>query len=80
MEMTIAMAAAEFGSSGSAAVRERRPLRRGEIIGQRVDREDATEADHFLCCPDCGSTSATSAKCSSQNVGPLRHPEGDRPQ
>jgi hypothetical protein len=33
---------------------ERRPLRRGEIIGERVDRKVTSEAEHFMRCPACG--------------------------
>jgi hypothetical protein len=33
---------------------ERRPLRRGEIVGERIDKPAPTEAEHFLRCPACG--------------------------
>jgi hypothetical protein len=33
---------------------DRKPFRRGEIIGQRIDREPASEAEHFIRCPTCG--------------------------
>jgi hypothetical protein len=33
---------------------ERKPLRRGEIIGERVDRKVTDEAEHFERCPVCG--------------------------
>ena len=33
---------------------DRTPLRRGEILGERVDREVSSEAEHFIRCPPCG--------------------------
>ena len=60
---------------------ERRPLRRGEIIGQRVDREDATEADHFLRCPDCGGwIDIRDLGAVLDHAGALPHPLQDKEQ
>jgi hypothetical protein len=60
---------------------ERRRLRRGEIIGQRVDRKGVTEADHFLKCPACGGwIDVRDLAQVFEHPGPLPHPAQDREQ
>ena len=58
-----------------------RKLRRGEIIGERVGGEPADEAANFMKCPVCGgSFDIRDLAQVLEHAGPLRHPEGDRPQ
>ena len=57
------------------------PLRRGEIIGQRLGGEPKSEADHFMQCPACGGTfDMRDLAQVFQHDGPLPHPVEDKPQ
>jgi hypothetical protein len=50
----------------------RRPLRRGEVIGQRVDKPVTDEAEHFIRCPDCGGWIDMRDLCQVfEHAGPL---------
>src|SRR5262245_14300815 len=87
MESAVAAAAAEYRVPArrilvrpiwSEAMRERRHLRRGEIIGERVDKPDATEAEHFLKCPACGGyVDIRDLAQVFEHEGPLPHPGQD---
>jgi hypothetical protein len=60
---------------------ERRPLRRGEIIGRRVGGEPATEAEHFMKCPVCGGyIDMRDLAQVMEHQGPLPHPAQDQAQ
>jgi|SRR6185503_8130277 hypothetical protein len=57
----VAVAAQEYGVPASMIIvqaigyaDQRRPFRRGEIIGQVVEPEPASEAGCVIRCPDCG--------------------------
>jgi len=57
---------------------ERRRLRRGEIIGERVDREVTDEAEDFLRCPTCGGyVDIRDLAVLLEHEGPLPHPAED---
>jgi hypothetical protein len=61
--------------------RERKPLRRGEIIDQVVSDKSMSEADYFLQCPACGGwVDIRDLAAVFEHEGPLPHPPGDRPQ
>jgi hypothetical protein len=61
--------------------RERRPLRRGEIIGEVVGPKPASEADYFLQCPACGGwVDIRDLAAVFEHEGPLPHPAQDRAQ
>ena len=67
-----------FGPSDG---RFRPGLRRGEIIGQRVDREVTSEAEHFMQCPTCGGYfDMLDLAQVFEHEGPLPHPVQDKPQ
>ena len=56
-------------------------LRRGEIIGEQVDREVTSEAEHLVRCPDCGGYFDTRNLAQViEHAGPLPHPAQDRKQ
>jgi len=56
------------------------PLRRGEIIGERVDKP-ATEAEHFMRCPTCGGYfDMRDLAQVFEHEGPLPHSAGDKLQ
>ena len=58
-----------------------RPVRRGEIIGQRVDREVTLEAEHFMQCPKCaGYFDMRDLAQVFEHEGPLPHPVQDKRQ
>jgi hypothetical protein len=60
---------------------ERRHLRRGEIIGERVGGEPKNEAEHFLKCPTCGGwVDMRDLGQVLEHEGPLPHPGQDRQQ
>jgi hypothetical protein len=60
---------------------DKRPIRRGEIIGQRVGGEPASEAEHYIRCPDCGGwIDCRDLGAVLEHEGPLPHPAGDKPQ
>jgi hypothetical protein len=55
--------------------------RRGEIIGQRVGGEPASEADYYVQCPECsGWLDMGDLGQVFEHQGPLPHPKQDRPQ
>jgi hypothetical protein len=57
----------------------RKPLRRGEILGEVVGRNPATEADYFVRCPDCGGyIDIRDLAQVVEHAGPLPHPTGDK--
>jgi hypothetical protein len=55
-----------------AVAKRERPLRRGELWAQRVDREVTEEADHFLRCPACGTFDIRTSPRSSSMPAPCR--------
>jgi hypothetical protein len=56
-------------------------IRRGEIIGQRVDKPDASEAEHFTQCATCdGYFDMRDLGQVMEHEGPLPHPTRDKPQ
>ena len=58
-----------------------RPLRRGEIIGQRLGAEPKSEADHFMRCKTCGGYfDMRDLGQVLEHEGPLPHPVQDKPQ
>jgi hypothetical protein len=58
----------------------RRSLRRGEIVGERVDREGTSDAEHFHRCPACGGYfDIRDLAQVIEHAGPLPHPLTDRP-
>jgi hypothetical protein len=60
---------------------EPKPIRRGEILGERVDREVADEAEHFIRCPTCGGwVDMRDLAQVFEHEAPLPHPAQDRPQ
>jgi hypothetical protein len=57
------------------------PVRRSEIIGERVDREVRSEAEHFMQCPKCGGHfDKRDLAQVFEHEGPLPHPVQDQPQ
>jgi hypothetical protein len=59
----------------------RRPLRRGEIVGERFDKSVTSETDHFLKCPVCGGWfDMRDLAQVFEHAGPLPHPTQDREQ
>jgi hypothetical protein len=60
---------------------ERRPLRRGEIIGEVVSPTPVNEAEHFIRCPDCnGLVDMRDLAQVFEHLGPLPHPAEDGEQ
>jgi hypothetical protein len=60
---------------------ERKPLRRGEIIGEVVSPKPTSEAEHYLRCPACGGLfDIRDLAQVMDHAGPLPHPAGDREQ
>ena len=56
-------------------------MRRGKIIGERVDKPDASEAEHFMQCPVCGGyVDMRDLGQVLEHDEPLPHPAQDRPQ
>ena len=61
--------------------RERRPIRRGEIIGEVVSDKPLTEADHYERCPRCnGLVDRRDLGAVLEHCGSEPCPAGDRPQ
>jgi hypothetical protein len=60
---------------------ERRLLRRGEILGQRVGGEPVDESEHYVRCPTCnGLIDMRDLARVLEHDGPLPHPTGDGQQ
>ena len=60
---------------------DRPPIRRGEILGERIDRRVTDEAEHYIRCPACGGL--IDMRALGQvfvHEGPLPHPVEDRAQ
>ena len=59
----------------------KRPLRRGEIMGEVVSPKPASEADCFIRCPACvGWIDIRDLGQIMEPAGPLPHPVQDQPQ
>ena len=60
---------------------EQPPTRRGEIIGQRVDRRVTHEEEHYIRCPECGGLiDLRDLGAMLEHAGPLPHSAQDREQ
>jgi hypothetical protein len=53
---------------------------RGKIIGRRVGKQPANEAEHFVRCPCGGWVDCRDLGQVLEHVGPLPHPSCDQPQ
>lgn len=57
------------------------PIRRGELIGERLGGAPASEAEHFMQCPTCGGyVDMRDLGQVLEHEGPLPHPVQDKPQ